>query len=279
MADQKKWFKVWTSITSDDDFDPSRQGGLIGLGRFAILGAYTALHGEKGKVDILPATLFRLLQVQNIDELSCELALKNVSFEEGKNRYGKIVVTWKNWQKYQEDSTAKDRMKTLRAKRRGEEKRREENINPPVVPQGTVEEKVFLSAKKRKLTGKVLDEFEQFLTAFAYRSGKAAAADSWLQIAWPKDEEERQSLVHHIIEGAKREALRRPDILRTGNTPKMAQGWLTGRRWEDENRPYANGHTDVISILQRIGAEDEDENKDKEERHSQMFSLTDRRLS
>ena len=24
MADQKRWFKVWTSILSDDDFDPSQ---------------------------------------------------------------------------------------------------------------------------------------------------------------------------------------------------------------------------------------------------------------
>ncbi len=126
MADQKRWFKVWTSITSDDDFDPSRPGGLMGLGRFAILGAYTALHGEKGRLEIMPDTLFRLTNSANINELQCDLALKNISFEEGKNRYGKIAVTWAKWQTYQEDTTAKERMKTLRAKRRGEEIRKEE---------------------------------------------------------------------------------------------------------------------------------------------------------
>ena len=126
MADQKRWFKVWTSIISDDDFDPARIGGLLGLGRFAMLGAYTALHGTRGTLEVMPDTLLRLTNAANIDELRSELALKNVSFEEGKNRYGKVTVTWEKWLTYQEDSTAKERMKTLRAKRRGEERREEE---------------------------------------------------------------------------------------------------------------------------------------------------------
>lgn len=121
MADQKKWFKVWTSICSDDDFDPSRPTGLIGLGRFSILGAYTALHGNRGIVEIMPDTLFRITQCHGLDELRCDLALKNVHFEEGKSVYGKITVTWDKWVKYQEDSTQAERQKTSRAKRRGEE--------------------------------------------------------------------------------------------------------------------------------------------------------------
>ena len=126
MADQKRWFKVWTSITSDDDFDPSRPNGLLSLGRFTILGAYTALHGERGVLKIMPDTLLRLLNVTDIVTVRGDLAFKNVSFEEGKNHHGKITVTWAKWVKYQEDSTQAERQKTSRAKRRGEEKRREE---------------------------------------------------------------------------------------------------------------------------------------------------------
>jgi len=126
MADQKKWFKVWTSIVSDDDFDPSRVTGLLSLGRFCILGAYTALHGERGVVDIMPDTLFRILQTQSIDELREDLALKNVTFEERKNRHGKITVTWAKWIKYQEDSTQAERARASRSKRRGEEMRGDE---------------------------------------------------------------------------------------------------------------------------------------------------------
>ena len=126
MADQKRWFKVWTSITSDDDFDPSRPNGLLSLGRFTILGAYTALHGERGVLKIMPDTLLRLLNVTELVTVRGDLAFKNVSFEEGKNHHGKITVTWAKWVKYQEDSTQAERQKASRAKRRREEIREEE---------------------------------------------------------------------------------------------------------------------------------------------------------
>lgn len=136
MADNKKWFKVWTAILADDDFDSQRPGTLENIGRFALLGAYTALQGEAGRVEVMPDTLYRMLQVQNLDELKSVLLLKNVHFEEGKNRYGKIIVTWNKWKKYQEDSTAAERMKALRSKKRREEKREEEKRNTPLPPHG-----------------------------------------------------------------------------------------------------------------------------------------------
>ena len=138
MSDQKKWFKVWTSILSDDDFDPDR--GLVSIGRFTMLGAYAALHGQRGVVEIMPDTLFRLTQAASLDELRCDLACKNMSFEEGKNRHGKITVTWSKWVKFQEDSTQAQRAKTSRSKRRREERRSEEirteekKESPPLTP-------------------------------------------------------------------------------------------------------------------------------------------------
>ena len=82
MADQKRWFKVWTSILSDDDFDASIPGVLSSVGRFVLLGAYLALHGSNGICDIRKEKLFTMLQVKNIDELHAEISLKNVQFEE-----------------------------------------------------------------------------------------------------------------------------------------------------------------------------------------------------
>lgn len=87
----------------------------------------------------------------------------------------------------------------------------------------------FLTKRKRKLTGKRLETFNLFWNAFDYKTGKAEAADSWLDIPAMTD-----NLVQRIVGAAKQEAMRRPDLRATGKTPKMAQGWLSARRWEDE---------------------------------------------
>ena len=71
----------------------------------------------------------------------------------------------------------------------------------------------------------------QFWDAFNYKMGKAEAADSWLDIP-----ELKVSIVTKIIEAAKKEAAGRAELQAQGRTPKMAQGWLTARRWEDEGQ-------------------------------------------
>ena len=134
MGDHKRWYKFWTSLLSDDDFDPRRPGNLENIGRYAMLGAYIAEHGTSGVLEVMPDTLFGLMRVKDIDALRALQVFRNVSFEEGKNRYGKIVVTWQNWYTFQSDSTARERVKTLRSKRRGEEKRREESKTPLYPP-------------------------------------------------------------------------------------------------------------------------------------------------
>jgi hypothetical protein len=86
----------------------------------------------------------------------------------------------------------------------------------------------YLTKKKRKLTGKRLETFNKFWNIFDYKKGRAEAADSWLDIPLLTD-----SIVADIFLGAKAEAIVRQRLLDTGKTPKMAQGWLSGRRWED----------------------------------------------
>ncbi len=90
-------------------------------------------------------------------------------------------------------------------------------------------ENFLLSAKGKKLRDKNLEWFEKFWEAFDYKKGKRNAADSWLNLGILN-----QETVDIIISGAKREAEIRPNLIEKGRTPIYAQGWLTGKRWEDE---------------------------------------------
>lgn len=74
-----------------------------------------------------------------------------------------------------------------------------------------------------------LSDFQIFWDAFAYKEGRGGAEKSWSQISNYSPE-----LLEKIIQAAKKEAIRRVDIIKRGTTPKMAQGWITERRWEDE---------------------------------------------
>ncbi|ABA56594.1 hypothetical protein Noc_0052 [Nitrosococcus oceani ATCC 19707] len=86
----------------------------------------------------------------------------------------------------------------------------------------------YLTKQGKRLQGQALRRFEIFWQVFDYRRGKAEAADAWWKLE-PMD----PGLLKAIIAGAQREASERPAKLEKGLTPKMAQGWLSGRRWED----------------------------------------------
>ena len=90
-------------------------------------------------------------------------------------------------------------------------------------------EEFYLTKKKRKLNGKRLETFNKFWEIFDYKRGRAEAADSWLDIAVLNNE-----IVTQIYLAAKNEAIRRQRLIDSGRTPKMAQGWITARRWEDD---------------------------------------------
>lgn len=86
-----------------------------------------------------------------------------------------------------------------------------------------------LRGKRKTLTGKRAESFERFWNAFAYKKGRAQAIDAWAEIPTLTD-----SLVERIIKAAEAEATRRPELVAKGRTPIYPQGWITGRRWEDE---------------------------------------------
>lgn len=106
-----------------------------------------------------------------------------------------------------------------------EEKRRGEKIHTS----SEDEEEIYTTKKKRELKGKRLNTFKLFWDAFDYKASKAEAADAWMDIQTLTD-----SLMDVIINAAQLEAERRPRLKERGSTPKMAQGWISGRRWEDE---------------------------------------------
>ncbi len=87
----------------------------------------------------------------------------------------------------------------------------------------------YKTKKGRWLTGKRLQQFNRFWTAFGYQKGKAEAADAFLDVHGFNDE-----LLEIIVTAATAEAASRTAALAQGKTPKMAQGWLNGKRWEDE---------------------------------------------
>lgn len=166
MADQKRWFKLWCSAPADDAL-LARPPALRWA--WSTLGCYTKLHGTKGVVRLRPSNgvLAAEMGVEPAAFLDTLLSLPGIVIgtapvrwphgpdktpvcagefirgsypptirgrevlEEWCTRHGELVVTWKNWTKYQEDTTMAARAKTSRIKRRGEERRGEEIPQPP----------------------------------------------------------------------------------------------------------------------------------------------------
>jgi hypothetical protein len=101
-------------------------------------------------------------------------------------------------------------------------------------------EEIYITRRKRKLKGKRLETFLKFWDIFGstckYKLGKAGAADAWLDIPTLTDK-----IVSDIYLGAKAEAMRRQRLIDAGRTPIWAQGWITGRRWEDFTEQDVSG--------------------------------------
>lgn len=78
--------------------------------------------------------------------------------------------------------------------------------------------------------------FSRFWEAFGDKRGKEPA---WR--AWRKIKGLDLVLAEAIIAGARRYAQQRPAIVERKGTPKMAEGWLSDRRWEDESAVTVDG--------------------------------------
>lgn len=153
----------------------------------------------------------------------------------GNGNRRKHLLTVVNWSEYQQmetenfTETVPETLPEINPNKNDNNEENEENIISAPVPSAVQSENFLITKKKRKLSGKRLEAFSRFWDIFSYKKGKAEAADSWLDIP---------SMTNHLCEeinkAAEIEAKRRPLLEASGKTPKMAQGWLSGRRWEDE---------------------------------------------
>ena len=117
MSDQKKWFKVWTSILSDPDFSVMP---LEDWGRWLKLSALIAFHGYSGSVTVTLQYFREYFEYLSVDEIR----LPNV---DAKCVDEKVVLTLKNWSKYQLFSESYERVARFR------EKQKEGNVTPVTV--------------------------------------------------------------------------------------------------------------------------------------------------
>lgn len=100
---------------------------------WAAFGCYTKLHGTMGRVEVSTsnAVLAAEMGVPVEALISTIKSLPHVYVEETPKTHGKVTVMWRNWRKYQEDSTAAERQKS-RSKRRGEENKNKKRSSKPL---------------------------------------------------------------------------------------------------------------------------------------------------
>ena len=119
-------------------------------------------------------------------------------------------------------------------------------------PEPYLEPDLEVDKEEKKKHAKKEIWFEDFWNNFADKRGKSDALNSWLKIKILDED-----LADQIIQGAKDYAKHRDNVLTPNkSTPKMAQGWLSGKRWEDELPKYKNGHSETCADF---GAEETDD--------------------
>jgi len=259
MADLKRWFKVWVSITDDPAFQSL---SLEAIGRWSLLGAVTANVGESGvlKLPPEPTRLMSLLRVSTKVALLGALAeLPNVilsdapvrwphghdkppecagvawcaraglpglnmrglhSFEEWCSRNGEFIVTIKNWRKYQEDATAAARGRALRSKRRGEEMRSRGDTTPPLPPAPR-------GAAGRSQCQPEPEAFTRFWAAYPRHVGKPGTLKAWCAL------KPSNGTVEEILAGLTRWCAWWSTKQTPSDRVPYPATWLRDRRWED----------------------------------------------
>jgi hypothetical protein len=197
MADNMRWFKVWTSILNEPAFADLP---CSAVGRWVMLGAWIAQHGQNGTIRASETAIRRVLKIPpNVDILEALEPLPNViisypkkpqktpagkftkknltdTSHGGKNGLkdnGIIALSLKRWFKYQVDSTGYARLKRYRKRAndnglRREEKRREDTTpkSPFSEPKKTRAHTPFKPEKiipEKPLTKKEMEEQKKAL--------------------------------------------------------------------------------------------------------------------
>jgi len=110
------------------------------------------------------------------------------------------------------------------------------NYNRGDADQGEPGGDFLTTSKKKKLKGADLEKFWLFWNAFDYKKSRAEAAQAWMDIQDTKDEAFMEAILYAARQTVSE---RKPTV-----TPKMAQGWLSARRWEDYEASNAQAPTE-----------------------------------
>lgn len=170
------------------------------------------------------------------------LGLDTTTMHDTKTRLSAVGIIDHDWQptswdkrQYLSDTSAertrkyRKRLKSDNGNRHGDV-----TVTPPDTDTDTDTENkssasvdALLTSKNHKLTGEQLGHFETFWDIFAYKKGKAEAAEVWFKL---KPDFNKTCI---IWQAARLEVEDRKVLMKNGGTPKWAQGWLSARRYED----------------------------------------------
>jgi len=206
VADQKKWFKVWTTLLID-----SLSTKIDDIGRFAVLGCLIASRGENGKLVTDKKTLQLLLQCK---EISPEFTkMFNVIIEDiGETCNGNISVTLKNWHKYQVDTTGYERQQRFREAK---------TVTGKVTGKVTAQDKI-------RLDKNIKDSFELFWIEYPNKKAKQKALEIWNKL------NPDSLLVGKILEAVKKARQSIEWTKDSGQFIPNPTTYLNQHRWEDE---------------------------------------------
>lgn len=126
----------------------------------------------------------------------------------------------------------------------------------------------YKTKKGRMLTGEQLKCFMTFWKIFDYQKGKAEAADAWYDLKVGRN------MYSKILFAAEKEAKDRRSLIEAGKTPKMAQGWLSSRRFEDEANETNTEKKETESSWPRKDIINEFESLEREKRENPDLFIT-----
>lgn len=101
----------------------------------------------------------------------------------------------------------------------------------------TVDPDALTDRNGRLLEHESRRRFELFWDAFGFKKGKIEAVGSWLDL-FPDERGDffiADKLFDRVMRAARAESKARPELVRGGGKPKWAFGWLSARRFEDED--------------------------------------------
>lgn len=227
FANKPDYMAVWMNLllsASHDGYDTAVGNQLVSVKKGQIITGRKRISKETG------------VQEMKVERILSALVLYQQIEQQTFTKYRLIsIVKWDEYQTTEQQSeqqmnnkrtTNEQQMNTIKNDKNVKTIKPSSSSPDEVVP----EPDFYLTKKKKKLVGKRLDTFNQFWMAFSYPKGKADAADSWLDIPSLTD-----AMMERIISAAKITAQKRFALKEAGKTPQMAQGWLSGRRWEDES--------------------------------------------